>query len=149
VKVRVGGGDLAKALRQVGSESGDLAKGLVLSPRVDLADWTEVEEELVEIFKLTQAASTAGGPVVFLLSTSDLLGRGSQFASAVASGLFSGVRGLAFEGKRKNRAATAIASSADVDAERIANAVEWVLARGDVSGQVITLGDEQFGALLP
>jgi hypothetical protein len=149
VKVRVGGGNLAEALSQVGSEEGDPAEGLVLSPRDGLADWTEVEQELAEIFRLTQEASIAGGPIVYVLATGDLLGRGTEFASAVASGLFSGIRGLAFEGKRANRAATAIASSADVEPERIASAVAWVLSRDDVSGQVITLGDEQFGALLP
>lgn len=124
-------------------------EGLLFAPQLGLADWDAVERELTEAFHLTQAATAAGAPVVYLLDADALLGRAAPLDSAVAAGLSSGVRALAFEGQRKGRYATAVAATADVLPDRIADAVSYLTTMRAANGQTLMLGDGHLGAMLP
>jgi hypothetical protein len=149
VKVRVGDEQLAQALSAIGSEDGDASKGLVFGPHSGLETWAETEQELLETFRLTQRAASTGAPVVYLLRARALLGREGPLDCAVATGLLSGVRTLAFEGSRRDQFAVAIALGEDTSAEQVRSTVEWALDTKPGSGQVLLLGSEHFSSAIP
>jgi hypothetical protein len=141
--VRVADHPAREALEWVGSE------GLVFAPARDLPDWEAVEDELTEAFNLTRAATLADEPIVYLVRTEAVLGRAATLDSVVAAGLVAGARALAFEGQRNGRYATVIAAADDVAPETIAEAVGFAIASRSSLGQVLTLGSEHLGAMLP
>jgi len=126
-----------------------IAGALVFTPAGDLADWEAVEDELAEAFNRTREAWLAGTPVVYVVRTQAVLGRAAPLDAAVAAGLVAGARALAFEGQRDHRYATVIAAADDVASEAIAEAVAFAVTSRSALGQVLTLGSEHLGAMLP
>ena len=145
MKVRVGEHPARQALEWGGGER----DGLVFAPVQDLPDWAAVEDELAEAFTLSREATLADAPVVYLLRMRAVLGRAAPLDSAVAAGLVAGARALAFEGQRHARYATVVAAADDVAPETIAEAVGFAIESRGSLGQVLTLGTEHLGALLP
>jgi hypothetical protein len=145
LKLRVGDHSTREALEWGSGERG----GLVFAPVDDLPDWDAVENELTEAFTLSREATLAEAPVVYLLRMRAVLGRAGPLDSAVAAGLVAGARALAFEGQRHARYATVIATADDVAPQTIAEAVGFAIESRGSLGQVLTLGAEHLGALLP
>jgi hypothetical protein len=149
MRVRVAVGALADALAGLGTATDDLSDGLVIGPAAELANWRDVEDELARIFELTREASIAGAPVLYVVDVDDLFGRGDACGAALAAGLLSGVRALAFEGQRAGQVANVVARSSSVGAQSVADVVRWVIHNRDLSGQVVVVGNEHLGALSP
>lgn len=136
-------------LGPLGDQSGSVDEGVVFVAARDLADWTSVEEELTEAFRLAQEASVAGAPVVFVIDSDAMLGRATPLDSMVATGLVSGARTLAFEGLRKERYVGIVATDRSESAGSLGEAVHFAIASRAGHGQVITLGTGHAGAMFP
>jgi hypothetical protein len=136
---------LARAL-PVGDEP---ENGLVFVVRDGFVDWQATEDELAEAFTLTKEAVVANGPVVYVVTTANLLGRGEPLDAAVADGLLAGARGVAFERKKHSGYASIVAADAGTSPESVALAVDALLATRGSNGQPFVLGDEHLGAALP
>lgn len=152
MRVRVHSDAVAEALAGLGDATAEPEDGLIFAPRPGLETWSEVEEELVEAFRLSQRAMAGDAPVIYVLRADAVLGRAPVLDSAAADALVGGARALAFEGKRKQRYATVIGLDAEENAEslgRLRAAVEFATVTRAASGQIVMLGDEHLGAMLP
>jgi hypothetical protein len=149
VRVRATRPEDREGLRALGDVDGDVEEGVVFVARRDLTDWPEVERELTEAFRLAQQASEADAPLVFVVESDALLGRGGPFDSMVATGLVSGARTLAFEGVRKGRYVGIIATDRSDEAGDLGEAIQYAVASRAGHGQVVTLGTGHVGAMFP
>lgn len=149
MRVRAGSPQRQDAWADLGTADGAIADGLVFAPAPDIADWDRANAELGELFELSQQASIEGAPVVYVLDANAVRGRGAVLDCAVAAGLVGGMRALAFEGLRKDRYATAIGVGAGVTDAEIVSAVKAAIGGRFGRGQVIMLGTDHVGALLP
>ncbi|GHB73762.1 hypothetical protein GCM10010377_75200 [Streptomyces viridiviolaceus] len=149
MRTRIGDPVDRHALRRIGGPDGDIAGGLVFAPARDLGEWRQVEDELTEAFLLSREAMAVEAPVVYLLRSPAILGRSGPLDSAVAAGLVGGARALAFEGRRRGRYATVIGVDGDEPPDRVAEAVTFALTTRAAAGQVVMLGHEHLGAMLP
>jgi hypothetical protein len=111
--------------------------------------WDEAERELTDVFRLSKEAILAHAPVVYLVETAAVLGRASVLNSAVATGLVGAARIFAFEGKRTDDFATVISVGADQPMSTVVEAVQFVLSTRSALGQVVSLGTDHVGAMLP
>jgi hypothetical protein len=134
------------ALGELGNEAAATDDGVVFVAGKDFADWQAVEDELSEAFVLAQEASAVGAPVVFVVDSDTMLGRGAPLDSMVATGLVSGARSLAFEGLRKERYVGILATDRSDSAGNLAAAVHFAIASRAGHGQVITLGTGHAGS---
>ncbi|MGE2717842.1 hypothetical protein ACQI4L_27600 [Mycolicibacterium litorale] len=148
MKVRVPAGELADGLAPLGGLDGDIGGGLVFAP-ASVTSWDEVERELVDVFTLSKEAILAHAPVVYLVDTAAVLGRASVLDSAVATGLVGAARSFAFEGRRTDDFATVISYTADQPASTLVEAVQFLVSTRSALGQVVSLGAEHVGAMLP
>lgn len=148
MKVRVPYGPLAQGLAPLGGADGDISDGLVFAP-APVNSWAEAESELVDVFELSKQAILAHAPVVYLVETAAVLGRASVLNSSVATGLVGAARIFAFEGKRTDDYATVISYDAGQPANTIVEAVQFVMSTRSALGQVVSLGTEHVGAMLP
>ncbi|MFA3878006.1 hypothetical protein ABS735_30835 [Streptomyces sp. MMCC 100] len=149
MRVRIGDPADHDALGHIGGPDGDIRDGLVFAPARGLEDWRQAEDELTEAFLLSRAAMAAEAPVVYLLRSATVLGRSGPLDSAVAAGLVGGARALAFEGQRRGRYASVIGVDGDEPPGRVAEAVAFALTTRAAAGQVVVLGREHLGAMLP
>lgn len=148
MKVRVPDGALAEGLTPLGDADGEISNGLLFAP-ARVKSWDEAEAELMDLFVLSKEAVVAHAPVVYLVETSAVLGRSAVLDSALANGLVGAARNIAFEGRRKDQYATVISVSAGQSAASVIEAVQFAVSTAAGSGQVVTLGAEHIGAMLP
>lgn len=148
MRVRVPDPNLAGALEALGSSDADPAEGVLFAP-ARVQTWQEAEDELTVAFHLAQQATLANAPVVFLVDSASALGRATPLDSAVATGLVSGGRCLAFEGQRHDQYAAVFAYEPGVAPEAIAEAVASGVSSGAGLGQMTMLGSSHLGAMLP
>ena len=149
MRVRASRHEDREVLRALGDETGELGDGVVFVADRGMADWSAVEDELTEAFHLAQGASAADAPVVFVVDSAAMLGRGGPLDSMVATGLVSGARTLAFEGLRKERYVGIIATDRSERAGDLGDAVRFALSSRAGHGQVLTLGTGHAGAMFP
>jgi hypothetical protein len=149
VKIRTKRAEDTESLRELGDENGDISSGAVFVAARAFADWQSAENELTDAFHLAQEASEAGAPMVFIVDSDAMLGRGKPLDSMVATGLISGARTLAFEGIRKNRYVGIIATDRSPQADHLAEAVRFSVANRAGHGQVLVLGTGHVGAMFP
>jgi hypothetical protein len=113
------------------------------------ADYGELEDELLECFRLTREASVGGAPIVYVLSQADLLGHRGALGAMRAGALLSAMRSLAFEGVRAGRRANAIAVNESPDLAALARWVRVLLIEPDLTGELVRLAAADFGRLVP
>ncbi|MEA2289399.1 MAG: hypothetical protein QOD55_1396 [Solirubrobacteraceae bacterium] len=139
-------------LREVGDalRGGDAPPGgLVFAADPDEPrDFSALEDELAECFRLTQEAATARAPVVYVLSQPDLLGQRGALGAMRAGALLSAARSLALEGARDGLRATAVAIGAGADADRVATWVRLLLTEPGVSGELVRVDAAHLGKAL-
>lgn len=124
-------------------------EGLVFVAGCDFRDWRGAEDELAEAFADAQAAVAVNSPVIFIVETEALLGRGEPLSSAVADGLLAGARSIAFERRRFGGYGSVVAVGSDVDPEQVADAIACLMISKGSNGQPFVLGDQHLGAALP
>lgn len=127
----------------------DEGAGLVYAAPIGFESWGAAEDELTEVFVLTQAAVVENGPVVYIVDSRALIGRGAPLDAAVATGLLAGARAIAFERKRYSGYASLVATGTDVDLAETAEAVRLLLTTRASNGQPLMVGAEHLGAALP
>ena len=125
------------------------AAGLLFVPRTGLTTWDAAEDELAEAFELTRESALAGEPVVYLVDSGAVLGRSAPLDCAVATGLLSGARALAFERRKYDGYASAIAAPPGTEPDAVALTLEFLLSTRTANGQVFMIGNEHLGAALP
>lgn len=148
MRVCIADEQLATSLQSLGNADGRIDEGVLFSPAT-VTNWQQAEDQLTDAFKLTREAALVDAPVIFLLDADAALGRTSALDSAVAIGLVSGGRCLAFEGQRRNLYATVLAADGTVSSDTIEETVRFVLRTRAALGQTIMLGAQQLGRLLP
>lgn len=148
MKVRVPAGGLAAGLAPLGGADDDISGGLLFAP-APVSSWDEAESELADVFTLSKEAILAHAPVIYLVESAAVLGRASVLNSAVATGLVGAARNFAFEGRRTDDFAAVISIGAEQSASTIVEAVQFVVSTRSALGQVVSLGTEHVGAMLP
>lgn len=149
MRIRCADQELAQALALALPVGNEPENGLVFVAREGFADWQSTEDELAEAFMLTKEAVIANGPVVYVVTTANLLGRGKPLDAAVADGLLAGTRGVAFERKKYAGYASIVSMAADSLPELVAGAVDTLLRTRGSNGQPFVLGGDHLGAALP
>ena len=137
-----------RALARQGLTPAEPEAGLVLSWEPP-QEWPAVEQALAETFRLTRRAAAAGAPVVYLVRQEDLRGWRGAPAAMLATGLVSGARALAMEGRRSGLTANVVAYGQDADPESVATWIVWLLRGAGVSGQVVEVGGGHLGKVVP
>ncbi len=117
---------------------------IVAQPRAEDVD--AITALLTTAFAAARDAVTAERPVVFLLDDRDLLGQGEVADAAVATGLLGLVRALALEGAKPGWRVNAVSHRDEEEAAR--GAATW-LAGSELSGQLVRVGRDHLGKVLP
>ena len=112
-------------------------------------DWDEVLAALTRAFEVSRAAAQAGESIVYVVQNDDLLGRRGPGKAMLAAGLLSAARTAALEGVRDGWTANVIAVSNDVDADRVADWANRLVESPDVTGEVLRIGPDHIGKVLP
>ena len=144
--IRADGGDLADALNGLSLPEG----ALVFVANSAVSDgWTAVLDELTAAYELSQSAVRAGGPIVYLVESDDLLGRRGVGRAMVACGLLSAARTLALETARAGVPVNVIALGAATTLDSVRAWVESLCGPNGPSGELIRLGADHLGKALP
>jgi hypothetical protein len=144
--IRAEDGDLADALSSLSLPDG----ALVFVANAAVSDgWTAVLDELTAAYELSQAAVRAGGPIVYLLESDDLLGRRGIGSAMVACGLLSAARTLALETARAGVPVNVLALGATTTRDSVGSWVESLCDPNGPNGELIRLGADHLGKALP
>jgi D-serine deaminase-like pyridoxal phosphate-dependent protein len=144
--IRAGNGDLAEALSSLSLPDG----GLVFVADATVSDgWAAVLDELTVAYELSQAAVRAGGPIVYVLESDDLLGRRGIGSAMVACGLMSAARTLALETARAGVPVNVLALGATTTRDSVRFWVESLCRPNGPNGELIRLGADHLGKALP
>jgi D-serine deaminase-like pyridoxal phosphate-dependent protein len=144
--IRAEDGDLADALTSLSLPDG----ALVFVANAAVSDgWTAVLDELTAAYELSQAAVRAGGPIVYLLESDDLLGRRGIGSAMVACGLMSAARTLALETARAGVPVNVLALGATTKRDSVRFWVESLCRPNGPNGELIRLGADHLGKALP
>ncbi|MGH8926936.1 MAG: hypothetical protein ACRDWH_01195 [Acidimicrobiia bacterium] len=138
--------ELAEPLADIGLPAGALI--FVTRPEIS-DDWSTIRAELTEAFTLSRAAARVGGPVLFVVDGDDLLGRNGPGRAMVACGVLSGARTLALECRKSGVPINVLALEAGIEPEVIASWVDQMLQAGGPHGELIRLGGDHLGKVLP
>jgi hypothetical protein len=138
------------AFEEAGWSDGGPGDGLVFwtDPEVG-EDWEAVQAELMEAFRLTQAAARASAPVVYVVRQADLLGQRGAGPAMAACGLLSAARTAAIEGLRSGGTVNVLAVDEDTPPQLVA---AWALrlCQPDApTGELVRLGPSHLGKALP
>jgi len=125
-------------------------RGLLFAARAARDDgWEAVERELLSAFTMTQDAFVAEEPIVYLVRQADLLGQDGAPGAMLATALLSAARALAMEDRDGVTCVNVLAYDDAVDVPGLADWIGVLLARPDVTGELIRLGRSHLGRLLP
>jgi hypothetical protein len=129
-------GALAAGLRARGFAAGETESALVVDASACApGSWADLERELLDTFRLSRRAMTAGAPIVYVVDGKALYGHADPLAASLAMALLGGARSLAAEGARAGTPVHAVTAGDDTDA--VVEAVASLL-RGDLpSGQLL------------
>lgn len=144
--IRAEDGDLADDLNGLPLPEGALV--FVANPAVS-DGWTAVLVELTAAYQLSQAAVRAGGPIVYVVESDDLLGRRGIGSAMVACGLLSAARTLALETARAGPPVNVMALGATTTRDSVRTWIELLCGRNGPNGELIRLGADHLGKALP
>lgn len=144
--IRAGDGDLADTLNSLPLP--DSAVVFVANSAVS-DEWSAVLAELTAAYQLSQAAVRAGGPIVYLVESDDLLGRRGIGSAMVACGLLSAARTLALETARAGTPVNVVAVGATTTCDSLGAWVELLCGPNGPNGELIRLGADHLGKALP
>lgn len=138
------------AFEQAGWSDGEPAAGLVFwtDPEVG-EDWEAVEAELMEAFRLTQAAARASAPVVYVVRQADLLGQRGAGPAMAACGLLSAARTAAVEGLRGGMTVNVLAVEEETPPQLVAAWALRLCQPEAPTGELVRLGSSHLGKALP
>jgi hypothetical protein len=106
-------------------------------------------DELTVAYELSQAAVRAGGPIVYVLESDDLLGRRGIGSAMVACGLLSAARTLALETARAGVPVNVLALGATTAPDSVRFWVQSLCVPNGPNGELIRLGADHLGKALP
>lgn len=114
-------------------------------------DWTEVREELFQLFESSRSAASEGVAIVYIVSSEALLGRTGPGNAMVATGALSGARTLAAELRKAAVPVNVIGVRDDTPIEVLASWVATLATSGPdgPTGELIQLGGTQIGKTMP
>ena len=137
-------------LAEAGVEPGSTAQGLVFRADQTIGEkWEDVADEMSEAFILSREAARAGAPVVYVVESADLLGRGGAGKAMVATGLLSAARNLAQETLRAGVAVNVLATDHRTEPAVAAAWIFRLLDRPGTTGELIRLGATHLARALP
>ena len=111
--------------------------------------WEDVLSELTDAFDASQQAAKAGGPIVYVVDSDDLLGRNGPGRAMVACGLLSAARTTAIE-SRKSAVPVNVIALEDVTApDTVARWVASLSQPHGPLGELIRFGGDHLGKALP
>lgn len=139
-------GRLAAALTACGFVPG---RGAVFAAAEVDDEWAAVLGELTAAFELTRSALQHETPVVYVVAHDDLLGRRGPGAAMVAAGLLSGARTAAAETRKAGIPVNTLAVEGDWDPQAVATWVLRLLEPGGPTGELVRLGGDHIGRVLP
>lgn len=122
--------------------------GLVFGATEVGEDWPAVRLILLEAFRLTQLAVTAEEPIVYVISTDDLLGRNGPGSAAVAAGIVAGARTAAIELAKVGLPINVLAIDNETSGDQVERWVLHLLEGGGPQGDLIHLGTGHLGKAL-
>ena len=122
--------------------------GLVFGATEVGEDWPSVRLILLEAFRLTQLAVKAQEPIVYVISTDDLLGRNGPGSAAVAAGLVAGARTAGLELAKVGLPINVLAIDDETSGEQVERWVLHLLESGGPQGELIHLGTGHLGKAL-
>lgn len=133
-----GDGAVAAILQRAGEAEGGVDAPLVLDAgSADPQSWADVENQLLDAFRLSREAMGAGAASVFVVNGEAAYGHAAPLRAALATALLGGVRSLAVEGQRKRIPAHAVTVARDGDPDVAAEAVRYLLGAGVPTGQLL------------
>ena len=112
-------------------------------------DWADVAAELDRVYARSRAAAQAGSGVVYVVHSDDLLGRRGPGNAMAATGVLSGARTLAVEGRKKGIPANVVAVQDDSDLDATARWIVAALEHDGPTGELIRIGGTHIGKALP
>lgn len=146
ISVRIhGSDDLVAALAAAGIEQGGAEQGLVFAPAGEIAGPPELEQVLLDAYRLSQEAMAAQAPIVYAVDGPALYGHAGALDAALATGLLGGARSLAAEAMRKDFPVHAVTAAEDCDPRSLAAAIAWLLRSAPGTGQVIHVDSTHVG----
>ena len=122
--------------------------GLVFGATEVGEDWPAVRLILLEAFRLTQLAVIAGEPIVYVISTDDLLGRNGPGSAAVAAGLVAGARTAGIELAKVGLPINVLAIDDETSGEQVERWVLHLLESEGPQGELVHLGTGHLGKAL-
>ncbi|MCY3806187.1 MAG: hypothetical protein OXG55_09530 [bacterium] len=125
------------------------SEGTVLAACDPPADWSAVEERLVDAFHAARECVAQGAPLVYIVHSEDLRGTRSALASALATALIGCARAVAYEFQRDGAAANVVALPTDADRPGAARVIGNLLADPVLTGELLDLGSAKLGKLQP
>ncbi|MDH3499454.1 MAG: hypothetical protein OEM97_04980 [Acidimicrobiia bacterium] len=141
--------DLSHALVAAGLQiSDDESDPLVLQLAEPGDEWDAVMDALRSAFVHSRFAAQNDAAIVYVVRGDDLLGRRGAGSAMVATGLLSGARTAAVEGRKRDVPVNVIAVDDDTD---VAVAARWIVAAlsGGPTGELIRIGGGHIGKALP
>lgn len=111
-------------------------------------EWDDVLAQLTEAFAATRQAFREGRPVVYVVRNDDLLGRRGAGMAMVATGLVSGARTAALEGRKDGLTVNVIAVDDGMAPEAIARWAGLLSAGDRPTGELVHLGAGHVGKAL-
>jgi len=123
--------------------------GSVFFANQESDDWNEIIAELTEAFEMTRDAMQHERGIVYIVHHADLLGQRGAGPAMVATGLLSGARTAAFEGRKAGIPVNVLAIDGDEPAQTLATWCRNLLERGGPTGELVRLGGSHLGKALP
>ncbi|MGI8514582.1 MAG: hypothetical protein ACR2NT_05475 [Acidimicrobiia bacterium] len=122
--------------------------GLVFGATGIADDWPSIRSVLLEAFRLTQLAVVAVEPIVYVVSSDDLLGRNGAASAAVAAGLVSAGRTAGIELANAGLPINVIAIDDEIPGDQVKRWVQRMLEADGAQGELIHLGPGHLGKAL-
>ncbi len=112
-------------------------------------DWGGIIAELTRAFEVSRAAAQSEESFVYVVHQDDLLGRRGAGNAMVATGLLSAARTAALEGVRRGWTANVVAFDEDADRSAVERWAQQLIEAGEVTGELVRVGEGHIGKALP
>lgn len=127
----------------------DIDVGVVFFAKRVTDEWESVLSELTVAFEMTRHAFREETPVVYVIHQADLLGQRGPGPAMVATGLLSGARTAAIEGRKPGVPVNVLAIEGDEPPEVVGTWCRRLLESDGPTGELVRLGGDHLGKALP